>query len=80
MSNVINFPEHRGRITAEEIIKDLQAAHARDEIEHIVVVTMDKETSTHVAMSTLPAHMAVYMNNFLRLSIETLMRDSGMIK
>lgn len=79
MDNIIGFPSKMARIDAKEIVDDLVAALANDEIQHLLVVTMDKDTATGVAMTTSPAHCLVYMNQFQRLKIEELMRLKGMI-
>lgn len=77
--NVIGFPSKMARIDAKEIVKDLVEAVESGEVQHILVVTMDKDTATTVAMTTSPAHCIVYMNHFQRLKIEELMREKGMI-
>lgn len=79
MSNVIGFPSKASRITPEEVLKDLTAAVESGEIDHLLVVTMSKDTAVNVGMSTSPAHCMVYMNNFQRMKIEELMRNAGMI-
>lgn len=79
MSNVIGFPAKCARMDPKEIVDDLVAAIEAGEIQHLLVVTMDRDTATTVAMTTSPAHVVVYMNQFQRMKIEELMRDKGMI-
>lgn len=80
MSNVINFPSDKSRISAEEVLTKITEAHANGDVKHILIVTMDEDTNVRFAMSTIPAHCAVYMASMAELSIEELMRDTGLIK
>jgi len=78
MSNVLQFTGAT-RITPQEIIEDLQARVDAGEVEHLLVVTMDRNTATAVGMTTSPAHVCVYMNQFQRMQIEGLMREKDMV-
>lgn len=77
MSNVIPFPN--SKVTVEEILRDLTERVAAGKVKHLLVVTMDHDSDTKCAMSTLPAFNAVYMNFLQRMTIETLMRDGGLV-
>lgn len=77
MSNVIEFPNNR--VSVKDILKRLQESHDAGEIDYLLIVSMGPNTNVKTAMTTTPAHCAVYMNQMQRLSIEELIRDKGMI-
>lgn len=79
MSNVIQFPGDRQCVTVEEVLERLTAAVKAGEVQYLMFTTMGPDTNCKTAMTTIPAHCAVYMNQLQRLSIEELMRDRGMI-
>lgn len=80
MSNVIQFPGDASKVTVEDILARLTEAVKAGEVQYLMFVTMGPNTNVKTAMTTTPAHCAVYMNNMQRLSIEQLMRDNGMIQ
>ena len=77
MDNILQFPG--GKITPTEVIKELTAAIAAGEVHHVLVATWGPDCTVRVAMSSLPAFAAIYMNQVQRLKIEALMRENGMI-
>lgn len=76
---MIQFPGDSSRVTVKDILERLIAAVDAGEVEYLMFVTMGPNTNVKTAMTTTPAHCAVYMNQLQRLSIEELMRDRGMI-
>lgn len=79
MTNVIQFPGDRQCVTVDEIVEVLQTAIKEGRVRHLMFVTMAENTDVKVAMTTIPAHCAVYMNQLQRLSIERLMLAGEMI-
>lgn len=79
MTNVIQFPEDSSRIHPREVLERVLARIESGDVQYLMVVTMDHDTNCKTAMSTIPAHCAVYMNQLQRMSIEKLMDDKGMV-
>lgn len=77
VSNVIQFPNNL--VTVEELLTKLTEAVKAGEVQYLMFATMSYETEVKVAMTTTPAHCAMYMNHMQRLSVEELIRDKGMI-
>lgn len=77
MADLLQFPG--GRVTPADLMAVIQAAIDAGEVQHMLVVTMGPDTSVNHGLTTSPANLLVYMNQWQRLKIEGLMRDGGMI-
>lgn len=77
MTNVLQFPSDV--VTPEDVLRNVEARLKEGRVKHILVVTMGPDTDVKTAMSTTPAHSAVYMNQLQRMSIEDLMREKDMV-
>jgi len=76
--NILQFPGV-SRITPEELLEDLRQAIAEGKVTHLMFVTMGPDTAIDCGLTTSPAHVITYMNQYQRLKIEGLMREKGMI-
>lgn len=77
-ADIINFPN--SKITVEETIDDVQERVKDGKVKHIFIVTVDHDTNTMIAMSSLPAYWGVYMAWWADKEIQKLMKRGGMIE
>jgi hypothetical protein len=78
VSNIINFPN--AQLTVEETLADALARAKEGKVKHAMVITVDQDTNTQLAMSTIPAFWAVYMAWYADKVVERLMQQQGMIR
>lgn len=79
MADIIQFPGASSKVTPQDILDDLKSRIEDGVVQFVAIVTMDFDTNVKCAMTTMPAHHAIYMNQLQRMSIEQLMRDAEMI-
>lgn len=80
MTNIINFPNFPNcKLTVEETLAEAVERAKAGKIKHVMIVTVDQDTNTQLAMSTLPAFWAVYMAWYADKVVQRLMRDGGMV-
>jgi hypothetical protein len=77
-ADIIEFPGKRR--DPKTLLAELTEAVEAGEVEHMLVVTMGKDTSVHVGMTTSPTHCLIYMNHYQLLKMHALMRAAGMIE
>lgn len=77
MTNIITFPN--SQLTVEETLAEAVERAKAGKIKHVMIVTVDQDTNTQLAMSTLPAFWAVYMAWYADKVVQRLMRDGGMV-
>lgn len=80
MTNVIQFPGDASKVTVKDILDALTEAVEKGEVQYLMYTTMGPNTNVKTAMTTTPAHCATHMNFCQQKSIETLMRNAGMIE
>lgn len=78
VTNIINFPNCK--LTVEETLADAVARAKEGKIKHVMVITVDQDTNTQLAMSTIPAYWAVYMAWYADKVVQRLMTQQGMVQ
>lgn len=75
MTNIITFPN--SKLTVEETLAEAMTRAKDGKVKHVMVITVDQDTNTQLAMSTIPAYWAVYMTWYADKVVQRLMQQQG---
>jgi hypothetical protein len=78
VTNIITFPN--SKLTVEETLTEALARAKDGKVKHVMVITVDENTNTQLAMSTIPAYWAVYMAWYADKVVQRLMTQQGMVQ
>lgn len=76
MGDLLHFPNKQ--LLPYEVLADVAERVEQGKVKHLMCIVVEEDTATFVAMTSIPAFMAVYMAWYAEQQVRKLMQENGM--